>query len=91
MAFLRDSGSLVHVGDHTYGLTNLYFLDPAWLCTVLLAVVKLKDTTQMNDCMVTNKTLQNLCEESGFGKDMFEEYIQLLARFEIALPASLKR
>ena len=94
MAFLRDSGSLVHVSDHTFGLTNLYFLDPAWICSVLLAVVKLKDNTTfstLGEGMVTISTLQELCEESGFGSNKFDEYIQLLTRFEIALPASLNR
>ena len=84
--FLRDTGSLTHISDHTYQLTSLYFLDPAWLCDVLLAVVNFKHSNvQSQDGMVMKKDLKKLCADSGFGDNRFEEYLHLLGRFEIAL------
>ena len=91
--FLRDTGSLIHVSDHTYQLTNLYFLNPSWLCDVLLEVVRFKhqNTSNIQDGMVLREELRKLCIESGFGDSRFEEYLQLLGRFEIALEAGENR
>ena len=91
VSFLQDAGSLIHVSDHTYRLTNVYFLDPAWLCSVLYAVVQLHDDYYLQDGMIPKSRLEELCEKSGFGRERFEEYLQLLMRFEIALPVGLNR
>ena len=91
VAFLQDSGSLIHVSDHTYRLTNVYFLDPAWLCSVLFAVVQLHDDFYLENGIVPKSRLEELCQKSGFGRNRLEEYLQLLMRFEIALPIGLNR
>ena len=87
--FLQDTGNLIHVSDHTHILTDLYFLDPAWLCDVLLAVIQAQKhhETHRSGHMVRREHLEKICVESGFENDWFEEYLELLGRFDIALPA----
>ena len=89
MQFLQDTGTLIHVSDHTSQLTDLYFLDPAWLCDMLLAVIQIQNPheTRHSGHMVKREHLEKICVESGFENYWFEEYLQLLGRFDIALPA----
>ena len=80
---------MIRVSDHTYQLTNFYFLDPAWFCDVILAVLQIQNTDDIHQGgnMVRREHLEKLCVESGFGIQWFEEYLQLLSRFEIVLSA----
>ncbi|XP_072050180.1 leucine-rich repeat serine/threonine-protein kinase 1-like [Amphiura filiformis] len=82
--FLRESGSLIHVSDHTYGLNNLYFLDPNWLCKLLLSVINLEMGRETTTAKVKRKELMKLCKEFGFGNS-FKEYQDILSRFDIAV------
>ena len=88
--FLRESGSLIHVSDHTYRLTNLYFLDPNWLCDVLQKPLQ-HESNEVDIQSVPKWKLEKCCRDSGFGEDRFKEYLELLGRFEIAIPASSDR
>ena len=36
--FLIETGSLLHYSDQLGALNTLYFLDPAWLCDILVKV-----------------------------------------------------
>ena len=36
--FLVETGSLLHYSDQLGALNTLYFLDPAWLCDILVKV-----------------------------------------------------
>ncbi|XP_072050182.1 leucine-rich repeat serine/threonine-protein kinase 1-like [Amphiura filiformis] len=90
--FLREAGSLIHVSDHTYRLTSLYFLDPNWLCKVLLSPIE-PNTKKALDRQrhrtrrigVPRDELQICCQSTGFGEERFEEFLELLGRFEIAI------
>ena len=85
--FLSTCGSLVHFSDHLQGLTNLYFLDPVWLYNILSQVANIKSSL-VSEGRIHKKSLAELYEASGFGKEQFEEYLQLLQRLEILLPIS---
>ena len=37
--FLVESGYLLHFADHLGALDSVYFLDPAWLCDILVHVL----------------------------------------------------
>ncbi len=57
-----------------------------------MAVVTLKhEGGYLKDGMVLRRNLKKLCAESGFGENRFDEYLQLLGRFEIAFPATANR
>ncbi|XP_022111025.1 leucine-rich repeat serine/threonine-protein kinase 1-like isoform X2 [Acanthaster planci] len=85
--FLSTCGSLVHFSDHLQGLTSLYFLDPVWLYNILISVANINPSF-VREGRVHRSSLEELFQESGFGEGRFEEYLQLLQRFEIVLPIS---
>ena len=70
------------VNDHTYRLTRLYFLDPSWLFDALNDVIGMENSNGI----VPTSRLRDLGERNGFMGERFEDYLKLLARFEIALP-----
>ena len=85
--FLRESGGLIHISDHTYRLTNVYFFDPNWICQILYAVVNRRGSSHS----VNKKELRNLVSQFGFNDSQFEDFLQLLGRFEIVLKAGEDR
>ena len=90
--FLQDSGTLIHIQDYTFRLSRMYFIDPVWLCDTLVNVVRLEnDDPYAHEGIVRDTQLKVLCKDSGFGEARYREYIQLLARFEIALSTNRHR
>ncbi len=86
--FLNYTGSFIHISDHKYGLGMLYFPDPAWLCDVLTKVTHLPQSDLDVSGKITKEHLKRLCHSSGFGKEKFKEFEQLLKSFEIIMPSS---
>ena len=86
----------MNVSDHTFRLRSLYFLDPNWLCSILLSPINTKTKTEFSrqgtrSRRVPKEDLKICCRKSGFGEGRFEEYLELLGRFEIAIPATPDR
>ena len=41
--FLTDVGSLLHYNDRRHNLHELYFVDPRWLCDMMVTIVTVKE------------------------------------------------
>ena len=87
ISFLHEIGSIVHFTDHLHGLNDLYFIDPVWLACTLQRVTTLPPS-KLKGGKVHVETLRDLSKDSRIGEDKFEQYLQLLARFEIVVPIS---
>ncbi|XP_041464430.1 leucine-rich repeat serine/threonine-protein kinase 1-like isoform X2 [Lytechinus variegatus] len=87
ISFLHEIGSIVHFTDHLNGLNDLYFIDPVWLACTLQRVTALP-AGSLKGGKVHVQTLRELSKKSRIGEDKFEQYLQLLARFEIVVPIS---
>ena len=85
--FLHEIGSIVHFTDHLNGLNDLYFIDPVWLACTLQRVTALP-IGSLKGGKVHVETLRELSKKSSIEEDKFEQYLQLLARFEIVVPIS---
>ncbi|XP_072050090.1 leucine-rich repeat serine/threonine-protein kinase 1-like [Amphiura filiformis] len=86
--FLNYTGSFIHVSDRKYGLGRLYFPDPSWLCDVVTSITDLPQSALEVSGKITKVHLKRLCQKSGFGKEKFKEFEQLLKSFEIIMPSS---
>ncbi|XP_072039569.1 leucine-rich repeat serine/threonine-protein kinase 1-like [Amphiura filiformis] len=89
--YLQDCGRVLCVTDHTYRLTRLYFLDPSWLCDALMDAMHVKNSSyeqELPEGIVATERLKAIGKQHGFSEDTVEDYLQLLARFEIAFPHS---
>ncbi|XP_071489110.1 leucine-rich repeat serine/threonine-protein kinase 1-like [Diadema antillarum] len=85
--FLHEIGCIVHFTDHMSSLSDLYFIDPVWLAGTLQRV-SMVSTNRMKDGKVHLDTLRELSRESDIHDNRFDQYLQLLARFEIVVPIS---
>ncbi|XP_024117548.1 leucine-rich repeat serine/threonine-protein kinase 1 isoform X3 [Oryzias melastigma] len=84
ISFLIETGTVLHFPDTSRGLCTLYFLCPVWLSDCLF---KLFHSVTKNG-MIGAEDLRKLLEEMGFTPHTEEQFIQFLAKFEIALPVA---
>ncbi|RVE74987.1 hypothetical protein OJAV_G00027490 [Oryzias javanicus] len=84
ISFLIETGTVLHFPDTSRGLRTLYFLCPVWLSDCLL---KLFHSVTKNG-VIGAEDLRKLLEEMGFTPHTEEQFIQFLAKFEIALPVT---
>ena len=85
--FLHDNGVLLHYNDHLRGLNNLYFIDPVWLADMLAEVVTVpeKQAFVQNGILKDSSVAFIFRDSKRFPSQFFQQYLQLLERFEIAL------
>ncbi|XP_078386621.1 leucine-rich repeat serine/threonine-protein kinase 1 [Cetorhinus maximus] len=87
LAFLIETGALLHFPDTSHGLRNLYFLHPVWLSECLERIINLKASRfRANNGIIQVTELRALLVGTGFTEQTEEQYFQFLAKFEIALP-----
>ncbi|XP_033111272.1 leucine-rich repeat serine/threonine-protein kinase 1-like [Anneissia japonica] len=83
--FLNHTGTILHYDEQLHGLNTIYFLEPAWLSSILSVVTRLQphlvEQGRIEKCTLKELLAMNRCRD-----DLIERYIQLLARFEIILP-----
>ena len=85
--FLHDNGILLHYNDHLRGLNNLYFIDPVWLADMLAEVITVpeKNSFVHNGILKESNMAFVFRDNRRFPSTFFQQYLQLLERFEIAL------
>ena len=85
--FLHDNGILLHYNDHLRGLNNLYFIDPVWLADMLAEVITVpqKNSFIQNGILKESNMAFIFHDNRRFPSTFFQQYLQLLERFEIAL------
>ncbi|XP_032906424.1 leucine-rich repeat serine/threonine-protein kinase 1 [Amblyraja radiata] len=87
LAFLIETGAVLHFPDTSHGLRNLYFLHPVWLSECLEKIINIKASRSLAMNGVIRLTeLRKLLLGTGFTQQTEEQYLQFLAKFEIALP-----
>ena len=92
VAVLNEVGSILHFDDRGHDLHELYFLDPRWLCDMMSKVVTIKERNPfVRNGVLHCKDIPMLFKEQQFPLEIFEQYLALLGRFEIALPLDNKR
>jgi serine/threonine protein kinase/GTPase SAR1 family protein len=85
--FLHEIGSVLHFDDASGKLSNLYFIDPRWLCDMMAVVVTVREKNPyVLNGILQMSALPHLFKGKQFPSALFPEYVLLLNRFEIALP-----
>lgn len=86
-SFLHDNGVLLHYDDPL--LRDLYFLDPQWLCDMLAHVVTIREVNpHINNGVMKRSDLSQIFRSERFPANLMSQYINLLSKFEVALPWS---
>eukprot|EP00117_Sycon_ciliatum_P014172 scpid4828/ scgid5452/ Leucine-rich repeat serine/threonine-protein kinase 1 len=90
--FLHNVGTLLHYDDSASGLCDLYFTDPSWLSDMMAKVVTVRERNPyMSAGILLRSDVPQLFRDKRFPKQLFDQYLSLLARFEIALPLDSER
>ena len=91
--FLHDVGTLLHYDDRCHNLHELYFIDPHWLCKMMAKVVAPEEQTRVKieNGILQRDKIHNLFKSTDFPLHLFQQYLTLLYRFEIALPLDNER
>ena len=85
--FLHEIGTLLHFDDASGRLSDLYFIDPRWLCDMMAIIVTVRERNPyIRNGILKMSALPHLFKGKRFPSSLFPEYVQLLNRFEIALP-----
>ncbi|XP_032659878.1 leucine-rich repeat serine/threonine-protein kinase 2 [Chelonoidis abingdonii] len=87
--FLNESGVLLHFQDPALQLTDLYFVDPKWLCKIMAQIltVKVEGFSKYPKGIIMRSDVEKfLLKKSRFPKIYMSQYFKLLEKFQIALP-----
>jgi len=84
--FLHECGVLLHYNDLQSKLSELYFLDPEWLCTLMAHIITVPEINSFisPEGLLKVKNIFHLLKEPKFPSEFILEYIRLLERFEVA-------
>lgn len=88
MNFLNDVGTILYYDDISYGLDQIYFIDPSWLCKMMLEIVT---NPFIRNGILQSHNIPSLFRNMKFQWEYYGHYLFLLNRFEIALPLSSHR
>ncbi|XP_041059459.1 leucine-rich repeat serine/threonine-protein kinase 2 isoform X1 [Carcharodon carcharias] len=87
--FLNESGVLLHFHDPALHLRDLYFVDPQWLCKMMVQIVTVKAASfPKHPCGIIYRSdvEKYLSQQNSFPQNYMSQYIKLLEKFQIALP-----
>ncbi|XP_048222335.1 leucine-rich repeat serine/threonine-protein kinase 2 isoform X5 [Perognathus longimembris pacificus] len=87
--FLNESGVLLHFQDPALQLSDLYFVDPKWLCKVMAQIltVKVEGHRKHPKGIISRRDVETfLSKKKRFPKNYMMQYFKLLEKFQIALP-----
>ncbi|KAM5251671.1 leucine-rich repeat serine/threonine-protein kinase 2 isoform 1-T1 [Hipposideros larvatus] len=87
--FLNESGVLLHFQDPALQLSNLYFVEPKWLCKIMAQIltVKVEGYPKHPKGIISRRDVEKfLSKKKRFPKNYMLQYFKLLEKFQIALP-----
>ncbi|XP_038621187.1 leucine-rich repeat serine/threonine-protein kinase 2 [Tachyglossus aculeatus] len=87
--FLNESGVLLHFQDPALQLSDLYFVEPRWLCKIMAQIltVKVEGFSKYPKGIIQRSDVEKfLSKKSRFPKNYMSQYFKLLEKFQIALP-----
>eukprot|EP00117_Sycon_ciliatum_P004998 scpid2454/ scgid4326/ Leucine-rich repeat serine/threonine-protein kinase 2 len=88
VCFLHEAGVLLHYDDAQSHLSDLYFLDPEWLCSMMAKIVTHKEVNGfLRDGIMERSQVDHLFgeERKRLPTKFIPQYLRLLERFEIVL------
>ncbi|XP_071964099.1 leucine-rich repeat serine/threonine-protein kinase 1-like [Antedon mediterranea] len=88
--FLCDTGTVLHFNDNINSMDTVYFLSPAWLSKMLSIVLKIPKTMFQNGKIKIEEVKERYLS-SKENDDWFDQYLHLLAKFEIAIRIDERR
>ncbi|XP_063053103.1 leucine-rich repeat serine/threonine-protein kinase 2 isoform X2 [Engraulis encrasicolus] len=89
ISFLAETGVLLHFDDPALQLSELYFIDPQWLCNIISQTLGLKIWSGGEHLrgVVQRAVLEVFLSESRcFPKSLLTQNLKLLEKFQIVLP-----
>uniref|UniRef100_A0A2K6T5Q6 non-specific serine/threonine protein kinase n=1 Tax=Saimiri boliviensis boliviensis TaxID=39432 RepID=A0A2K6T5Q6_SAIBB len=87
--FLNESGVLLHFQDPALQLSDLYFVEPKWLCKIMAQIltVKVEGCPKHPKGIISRRDVEKfLSKKKRFPKNYMSQYFKLLEKFQIALP-----
>ncbi|XP_012493849.1 PREDICTED: leucine-rich repeat serine/threonine-protein kinase 2 [Propithecus coquereli] len=87
--FLNESGVLLHFQDPALQLSDLYFVEPKWLCKIMAQIltVKVEGYPKHPNGIISRRDVEKfLSKKRRFPKNYMSQYFKLLEKFQIALP-----
>nr|XP_012385566.2 leucine-rich repeat serine/threonine-protein kinase 2 [Dasypus novemcinctus] len=87
--FLNESGVLLHFQDPALQLSDLYFVEPRWLCKVMTEIltVKVEGFPKHPKGIISRRDVEKfLSKKKRFPKNYMSQYFKLVEKFQIALP-----
>jgi leucine-rich repeat kinase 2 len=86
--FLHDSGLVLHYMDLYSKLSDLYFLDPEWLCQLMGQIISVPEVNPVLRARKGRLELSDfdlLLRPPTYPSEYRDEYVRLLERFEVAI------
>jgi hypothetical protein len=85
--FLHQRGTLLHYNEPA--LKGMYFIDPQWLGKMLANVITVKEENSfISNGLIKREDLMKLFEDRKLTNQKLEAYINLMSKFEVAMPLS---
>ena len=70
--------------DPNEGLSDLYFIDPRWLCALMAGVITIRGSADLvKDGILEIQKTRTLFKSGELPWDFYEQYVRLLVRFQI--------
>ncbi|XP_071486222.1 leucine-rich repeat serine/threonine-protein kinase 2-like [Diadema antillarum] len=88
--FLHETGVLLHYDDPSQQLTNIYFIEPQWLCKIMARVITVREINPFvsETGIMKVKNIHMLFSGGDVPQQLIPQYLKLLERFEVSLPVS---
>lgn len=64
--FLHECGTLLHYDDIQSNLSDLFFVDPQWLCSLMAKIITIKQLTLISSKGVRERERRNLFDITCF-------------------------
>ncbi len=74
----------MHFDDPNEGLSELYFIDPRWLCALMARVITIRSNADLvKDGVLEIQETKVLFHSEDLPWDFYDQYVRLLVRFQI--------
>lgn len=88
LKFLKETGSIMNFSDPNGFTSNLYFINPQWLCQMMARVVTIREINPYitPEGILSKKHSTELFPRDVYPQEFLDRYFGLLCKFEIVFP-----